>query len=247
MLNTQLETPTTENVILEMLLENTGISFLDSGGNAGRAWQQNQAKGVEALRAEPAAWLKWGQPIISTFHFLNEQLTYAPVLDFSLRGFMQKSENSYLEDIDNWLDFLGVPRGEDQGFYEDSRFSLNTYNDQYCLLSQSLQYVCFTLNKKEYVALQIHGGADIRGGYTAPRVFEADRESLLFDSESVALRCNNCALVLSFRGYEVDEHEPPKENVEAWTKKLNEEIQNLKNWDFHEAGCPNCGAKEWQG
>jgi hypothetical protein len=248
-MNTQTETQTTESVILEMLTENTGISMMDSGGDAGRAWQRNQAKGVEALRAEPAAYMSDGMPTLSTFHFLKEQLKFAPALDLSLRGFMQKSSNSYGEDVSDWLDFLGVPeeiKGAD--FYQAPRYEINTYNHQYCLLGQTLQYVCFQLNNVGYVALQIHGGADPRGGYTAPRVFEADRESLVFDSQLAQLECDNCKLSLNFYAGEIDVYESPTLNAEKFNDLvLNGPDFDLKKWDFWQAGCPNCAAQEWRG
>lgn len=49
--------------------------------------------------------------------------------------------------------------------------TINTYNGE-DLLSQTLQYVYFRCDGTDYVALQIHGGADVRGGYTEPVVFE---------------------------------------------------------------------------
>lgn len=47
----------------------------------------------------------------------------------------------------------------------------NTYNGEWGSLSQVLQGVNFGGPYAEYVALQVHGGADVRGGYTAPRVY----------------------------------------------------------------------------
>lgn len=52
---------------------------------------------------------------------------------------------------------------------EDHWGTINTYNGE-SAVSQTLQYC--SLNGK--TALQIHGGCDVRGGYTAPRIFEAD-------------------------------------------------------------------------
>jgi hypothetical protein len=241
------ETPDTATVLLEMLLENTGRALCDSGDAYGRNWERNQANGIEAIRNEPAAFMDYDSPTLSTFHYLNERLTYAPVLDLSLKGFMAKSQDSYLEDIENWLDFLGVEKENDQGFYETPRTTMNTYNFEGCRLGQTLQFVIFELNGVDYVALQIHGGADVRGGYTAPRVFKCDRDALLF-ADTAELYCLNCDLGLEWQLYGIEILREPKENAEKWNDLvLNSPDFDLNKWDFHEAGCPNCGAKEWQG
>jgi hypothetical protein len=115
-------------------------------------------------------------------------------------------------------------------------------------LDQTLQYVTFQLNNVGYVALQIHGGADVRGGYTAPRVFEADRESLVFDSQSTQLKCQNCKLSLNFYAGSVDVVKSPTLNAEKFNDLvLNGPDFDLTKWDFWQAGCPNCAAHEWRG
>jgi hypothetical protein len=64
------------------------------------------------------------------------------------------------------------------GIYGDGApFTENTYNSDN-LLSQDLQYTFFHWNNEDYV---VHGGADIRGGYTKPRVFRCtEEEGLVF-------------------------------------------------------------------
>jgi hypothetical protein len=65
----------------------------------------------------------------------------------------------------------GTEYAEAGGIYgEDGPLLVNTYNEDN-LLSQTLQFVYFTWNRDEYVVLQVHGGCDVRGGYTAPHVF----------------------------------------------------------------------------
>jgi hypothetical protein len=240
------ETPNTETVLLDMLTENTGVHGMDSGGDSGRAWQRNQALGRAGIKASPAARMGDYAPELSTFHFLNETVTYAPVLDLSLRGFMQKSNDSYREDIANWLDFLGIdPEIEGSDFYTSNRYEFNTYNNEYCLLDQALQFTIFTLNKVDYVALQIHGGADIRGGYTAPRVFKADREELIFGSESALMVCTNCELGLNFHAEGVEEYQQPTKHAKRWAKKSESGTLDLRNFEYGANGCPNCGAESW--
>lgn len=48
----------------------------------------------------------------------------------------------------------------------------NTYNNEFHTLSQCLQGVVYGGPYGPYVTLQVHGGRDVRGGYTAPRVYK---------------------------------------------------------------------------
>ena len=47
----------------------------------------------------------------------------------------------------------------------------NTYNGECHTLTQVLQGTNLGGPYSEYVFLQVHGGCDVRGGYTAPRVY----------------------------------------------------------------------------
>ena len=77
------------------------------------------------------------------------------------------------------------------GFYgEGSPVVVNTYNGEDAL-SQVLQYVYFTADHEEYVVLQIHGGCDVRGGYTAPKVFKCSEEHSIFDNARGSIVCEN--------------------------------------------------------
>ena len=78
--------------------------------------------------------------------------------------------------------------GEVAGLYGDgSPFTVNTCNAN-DLLSQTLQYRYFfkcefhrvEYGGKSYVLLQIHGGCDVRGGYTDAKVFTVDHEGGMF-------------------------------------------------------------------
>lgn len=50
-------------------------------------------------------------------------------------------------------------------------FTVNTYNHEHGALSQVLQGVNLGGPYAEYVFMQVHQGADVRGGYTGPRVY----------------------------------------------------------------------------
>jgi hypothetical protein len=102
-------------MIAELLIENTGSHFLDSGMH-GRAWQMTRAKyGLDgglpnspfsggpghattdpgedeitrvarAMREAPSGWIDdWGACIVSAFHWLTDRLDYDPALDAKYR------------------------------------------------------------------------------------------------------------------------------------------------------------------
>ena len=61
--------------------------------------------------------------------------------------------------------------------------SVNTYNGEDSL-SQTLQYTAFGTSCEGYILLQIHNGADVRGGYTAPRVFDGHLEDMCRNNDA---------------------------------------------------------------
>jgi len=156
--------------IEEMLKENTGVHFMDSGGDDGRAWQRNQGTNFEKEpRVSYEIWNGDLDETVSTYHYLTEVLD---VDDFS------EEVNEYLNEMSE--------QGEDTHWAQEcwelvkERFDVvavgdlfNTYNYEYNL-SQILQGQIFWNNDNDtpYVLLQIHGGADVRGGYTSARCFE---------------------------------------------------------------------------
>jgi hypothetical protein len=133
------------------------------------------------------------------------------------------------------MESFPVEMGLERGFTE------NSYNRE-SLLSQVIQYTTFKVGDQNLVMLQIHGGADVRGGYTAPRVFEMDDEySLIMESASI-----------SCTGDAVDSDGPHRfdSNGSEWTyegeysKEFNpyqmSERADLLRLDY--LPCPICGA-----
>jgi len=193
---TTITDPTAE-ILAAMLVENTGIAMMDSGGASGRAWQHNQGQTVETLRTAPATtvetgakyersedgtWGGTGETVISyvtvdVFHFLAERCEYEADLDAALHAFADRPENegeSWFAIRDEWLTEIGAVGGID---HSGSPNVVNTYNGEDAL-SQTIEYALFDLpddRDETYVVLMVHGGADVRGGYTAPRVFSLGR------------------------------------------------------------------------
>jgi hypothetical protein len=199
-------TDQTGEILREMLTENTGSHFLDSGGTPqydangnyvgsthgyGRNHERNALRDFEA---EKAAFVKFNvyrdnqldlEIGINTYHWLKERLEYDAEMDELFHGrFLEevdpdddKSWLALMEEFPGWLEAQEDEDGdrvygEFGGIYgEGEPFTVNTYNGE-CLLDQTLQFTYFCGNAGEFVLLQIHGGADVRGGYTRPRVFQ---------------------------------------------------------------------------
>jgi len=120
-------------------------------------------------------------PTVDIFHFLVERLRITPESEELEKKFKQYDrehpDESYLDEME---DFANQENDKDEG----EVYTENTYNRE-SSLSQGLQYTIFHKNDKTFVILQIHGGADIRGGYTEPYIFEIDDETSLLDDDII--------------------------------------------------------------
>ena len=111
------------------------------------------------------------------------------------------TENCYDEETEEYTNELSVYELSPSPYFNGYQW-INTYNgEEY--VSQTLQFMCFTDGYYDYVLLQIHGGCDVRGGYTAPRVFEIndiDYFLLYMDTTDIYCGCGNVSL--QKRGYD---------------------------------------------
>lgn len=164
-----------KKTIYKMLTENTGTHFLDSGGANGRNWQRNQTKTIKDFQDESEASLCFDVsgdyidliPTVSVFHKLSKVLDECKICkDFNAMN------------VNNWdsENYLGVSK-EGENFLNSYAFSghisdtWNTYNLDNCF-SQVVQGTnLISENNENYVLIQIHQGADIRGGYTDAKLF----------------------------------------------------------------------------
>lgn len=147
-----------------MLKENTGTHFLDSGGDNGRAWQKNQKINFEKTpRIEVD---KYGVTV-STYHYLSEILELNEVTK-KVNSFITKNRLHWVDEVADELN-----NSEVLSYFLDTEFSktTNTYNGENNL-SQILLFKTFKVGQSVYVLLQIHNGADVRGGYTDCKCFK---------------------------------------------------------------------------
>jgi hypothetical protein len=204
-----IEATKTEQVIFDMLTENTGVHMMDSGGDDGRMWQRNAKKTLDDFRSEPFATIdpKYGDSSISLFHYMNQYLDFDEELTKHFEEFAtQLPEEPWLEIIEEWLDVLSVePEGE---FYSDARWNFNTYNFDLWWVNQTLQGSFFGMNGKEFLAVQVHGGADVRGGYTKPKVFAlkswSGKDEFVLSAADMCFTCRKCDATLNISGYDAN-------------------------------------------
>jgi len=176
----------TKQLVYEMLTENTGSHFLDSGGTDGRMWQRNQKKTIEDFENEDEelyqldAKYKEINRTVSVFHYLTNNLEIDDICE---------EFNKIQEESDNWdagadCDAYGVSKeawsyllnthDDDNGWEELTvQRTWNTYNYD-SDLSQILQGANLTIDDEQYILIQIHNGADARGGYTDAKLFKME-------------------------------------------------------------------------
>ena len=183
---------TLEQTIAAMLTENTGTHMLDSGGANGRAWQRNLGKTVEDFRAMPSATAEItvreyeGEtvaeiiPCVNVFHLLTGGA-------LELCGLCRQFNAMPVDDLDGGFygaSMAGAEWLETRGF-EESGETFNTYNWN-SNHSQILQGTELTreseYGEEKYLLLQIHGGADVRGGYTDAKLFKLDDHAEVYNA-----------------------------------------------------------------
>jgi hypothetical protein len=211
MTSKEVELTDSQRMLIHMLTENTGRHMLDSGGTYGRHWESNQGRDFIS-EPEVSLTFSWDFPdvTLNLFHWLDSRLDYDSELDSLFHRF---SDFYYQRDkyAFNWLncvsEFITLlddnPRYEvEYGFYGDGSepITINTYNGE-DLLSQTIQYTMIDLtielpnryDSGTIYFLQIHGGCDVRGGYTYPRVFRENgvSEYSLTDNTRASIFCSN--------------------------------------------------------
>lgn len=196
-----MNTTTTEKLVYKMLTTSTGTHFLDSGGDNDRAWQRNQKRTIEDFRNEVEVEIddqtynmtkkkyervKTSEELgytISIFHYLTKNLT----LDATCERFNRLKCLDWDSDVAYGISQKQAEWLERNGLAVTDTW--NTYNGD-SNLSQVLQGANVALDGEAlefptYILLQIHQGADVRGGYTDAKLFKIDNDSGYFGSEDV--------------------------------------------------------------
>jgi hypothetical protein len=198
---------TTSDVLKAMLTENTGRHFLDSGGAYGRNWERNQLVYFDAQsegslhvriydrQKHKADW----DVTLSVYHFLNQRVRFQPEWQARFDAYVAENDvdgrTSWMELMEGFFESLKASH-DVRAPYDGSNsepFTVNTYNHQ-SYLSQTLQYTAAMVDDVPLYLIQIHGGCDVRGGYTAPKCFTDGEHSEmgLFGDTQATVACDNC-------------------------------------------------------
>ena len=171
----------TQSVLHDMFTENTGMSMMDSGGDGNRHWQRNQEV-VDFREREPFTYSFDGKYLEITkdlFWHLSDALEYDPLGTIKFERWV-KGDEDRLNDVRGVEEYV---TGYDSEALSTQVDSGNSYNDEN-LLNQVFQYVL----DRPQVYIAIHGGCDVRGGYTDYKAFEYEEE-YLFDWCRATLTC----------------------------------------------------------
>ena len=176
----------TKQVIYNMITENTGKHFLDSGGANGRHWQRNQLKTIDDFEKEADIKVidqdtDYPYIIKSLYHHLVDSCTY-----------LEKDTN----DLINWINenpyhWSDNPDGRSNQLVDVEDYMRITYDRDTRIeytynydnsLSQDIQYVSLgDTYDCNIIALAIHNGADARGGFTDYKIFKIDEDNFYFN------------------------------------------------------------------
>jgi len=173
----------TKDVLLSQFRENTGGHFLDSGGAYGRHWERNQARDIEGEQGSVIeVWEDKDNPGHSsdwcvthnTFQWLNDHvgLVFDEELQKEFEQFVEENNSDMqMSGMEEFVQHL-IDNDRAKPFLDGRNpvAAENTYNHE-CLLDQTLQFVLFNMDGEDYVALQVHGGCDVRGGYTDAKIY----------------------------------------------------------------------------
>ena len=183
----------TKQIIYEMLTEPTGTHMLDSGGDDDRHWQRNQKMSLEDFEKEEyQKFLDTGTDYPycekSLFHHLVESCEFAERENMTFENWIDEDKFNFIDNpLGRGHDLESVEEYMTERFGQEAE-CINSYNDE-CDLSQTIQFVCvgeFPVN--DMIALSIHNGCDVRGGYTDYKFFRIDWDMLLnwhMDSDQI--------------------------------------------------------------
>ncbi|CAB4176527.1 hypothetical protein UFOVP1522_45 [uncultured Caudovirales phage] len=173
-----------------MLTTSTGTHLLDSGGDNGRAWQRNQKKTQAEFEAEDKYTIDYPEditsgrmtdsgdlvPTVSLYHHMIDALD----LDDVCNKFNKLACNNWNSDR-----AYGLSTSQEEWLTKRGytiRDTWNSYNSE-TNLSQVVQGANVNVagdesnfEYPEYILLQVHQGADVRGGYTDAKLFRVSED-----------------------------------------------------------------------
>ena len=126
-------------------------------------------------------------------NFLYEHLSIDHNLTKEFKRFYEESVNDNLYDLEIMKSFAEYYIEKNENMYEITG-TFNSYNFD-SALDGIIQFVILESmvgDKKDIIILQTHNGADVRGGYSKPRVFELSNgfDDFLTDIYEIYIPCD---------------------------------------------------------
>jgi hypothetical protein len=236
-------------------------NYVGSQCGYGRHWERNQGREFESEPETEVTFDARGGSLgvevtHNVYHWLKSRLDFDEDAQAAFDEFTELPENEdshWLQLMESFPEWYAAHKAEEDecesymatGIYGDGGpMVVNSYNNEDAL-SQTIQYVFFELHDRNYprscedayVLLQIHNGADVRGGYTAPKVFRvgsrcSDQTSIM-DNARVTVYCTR-----------KDRHPTAEALIERQKRQesipgidppeINEDCENC--WDSDDAG-----------
>lgn len=185
-----------------LLTQEISKSLLDSGSIYGYNYEENRKKDLENI--DPVDVDIWDKDDIvvsfNIYHFLHTYLKTSEnsrKLNSILFKFHKMERFEDIHNFDNFLEYLGN-KGLDIDVVVGKA---NTYNYDN-ILSQGMIYEIFSLDGEDFIILSVHGGCDIRGGYSQPYIAKLeDRDYFIIAQLDVSANCNCGSWMSDDAGY----------------------------------------------
>jgi len=216
-----LSTTDVETVLKAQLTENTGRHLLDSGVY-GRHFEENRENDpadkprwlvrggyVAENLYHRLANLKRDETAVALEHALYGYGLEGPGEDDSwltcMKAFVEGVLNREIRrrDLNDWdVNPVAIDRLTGPGQLDpiqvtaetEGPCTVNTYESEFADATQVVQFTTLGGMRAKYGLLQVHGGADVRGGYTAPRVYAGGYDGFMYHAHKTEFqfRCDRC-------------------------------------------------------
>lgn len=243
----------TERKLAQMFIEGVPISFLDSGMAYGYNYEYNRKHPVWEKPESHVSFMVYDDGSLETSLYLNtyrllcNQLEYDKDADKKFQKWSKKwdiedEDEGWEAHLDDFPEISKCDRTPEEWIID------NTYNGETLLDQHFAYYYC---PNADYVILQIHGGCDLRCGYTNPVLFRIDCCNDFYPYSGGSIYCskchywwdyNNCLDLQSTYGEENDTPDGFKDLKDYPCEKGEEGKKGIVVVnEKHEAFCPICG------
>lgn len=161
----------TQQIIYEMMTENTGKHFLDSGMMYGYQYDRNVT-----IDQKPTAWIEYGSVTINTYHHLCNNLSFNADVQANFDAFVAENDP---DNKTSWEDLL---QAWIKANSHEVRNDGYTYNYDNALSSDFVWYEIELCDGDDMVIIRTHNGCDARGGFSAPKFFDYRYGNDIYDT-----------------------------------------------------------------